>query len=336
MNKTIYKETIVSTEEILTAASSTDMYLTNTLSSEIAMESLEEKWEKAGIGNAFIFGKVMSTNTDLLLELLQLSLPEMEIEGISTADSEASIKTSIDAHGVRLDIIVRDYSGRSYNIEMQLRNEKNIPQRMRYYSGSLDQVSLKPGESYSKLKDTVILFITPFDPFDRMRYRYTFRNICLEEEERLELGDGTTKVILNAAGKNGEIPPALTDFLNLVIGIYMPGSSSYADRVQKQVQIAKHNSTWRSEYMNWEMTLAVERDKGKAEGFKEGETLRDIRLIMDKSALGQSEEKISIDILTDISYVHEICSIISSFGNTPPKPEDVLEKYLKKQRTKNK
>ena len=42
-------------------------------------QTAEERWNSAGIGNAFIFGKVMSANPDLLLELLQISLPEMEI-----------------------------------------------------------------------------------------------------------------------------------------------------------------------------------------------------------------------------------------------------------------
>ena len=42
-------------------------------------QTAEERWNSAGIGNAFIFGKVMSANPYLLLELLQISLPEMEI-----------------------------------------------------------------------------------------------------------------------------------------------------------------------------------------------------------------------------------------------------------------
>ena len=29
---------------------------------------------------------------------------------------------------------------------MQFRNEENIPRRIRYYTGSLDQTNLKPGE----------------------------------------------------------------------------------------------------------------------------------------------------------------------------------------------
>ena len=98
--------------------------------------------KKAGIGNAFIFGKVMSTNTDLLLELLQLSLPELEIREISDAVQEVYLKTSIDAHGVRLDISVRDSRNRIFDVEMQLRDEKNIPRRIRYYTGTLDQTNL--------------------------------------------------------------------------------------------------------------------------------------------------------------------------------------------------
>ena len=96
MNKAIYMETILNAEEI--AASVTASASDHPLSPSATPQTLEEKWEKAGIGNAFIFGKVMSTNTDLLLELLQLSLPELEIREISDAVQEVYLKTSIDAH----------------------------------------------------------------------------------------------------------------------------------------------------------------------------------------------------------------------------------------------
>ncbi|MBP3881072.1 MAG: hypothetical protein J6E40_02690 [Lachnospiraceae bacterium] len=41
---------------------------------------------------------------------------------------------------------------------------------------------------------------------------------------------------------------------------------SFADRVQKQVYIARRNAKWRKEYMDWEMTLRNEREKGREEG----------------------------------------------------------------------
>ena len=175
----------------------------------------------------------------------------------------------MDAHGVRLDVITTDDQGRRIDVEMQMRDEKNIPRRMRYYEGSIDQATLEKGQNYNRLGDVVILFITPFDPFDAHGYyKYTFRNTCQEDKE-IVLDDGVTKVILNAAGHKGEITSELKEFLQLVAGNVDPAcypEGSFADRVQRQVHIARRNARWRKEYMDWEMTLRNEREKGREEG----------------------------------------------------------------------
>ena len=232
-------------------------------------ENAYEEWSTAGIGNTFLFGKVMTSNPNLLLELLQYSLPEFHIKQIENPEKEADVKLSIDAHGVRLDVITTDDRGRRIDVEMQMRNEKNIPRRMRYYEGSIDQTTLEKGQNYSKLGDVVILFITPFDPFDaRGNYKYTFRNTCQEDKD-LVLDYGVSKVVLNAAGHKGDITPELKEFLQLVAGNVDPthyAEGSFADRVQRQVHIARRNARWRKEYMDWEMTLRNEREKGREEG----------------------------------------------------------------------
>ena len=179
----------------------------------------------------------------------------------------------MDAHGVRLDVITTDDQGRRIDVEMQMRDEKNIPRRMRYYEGSIDQATLEKGQNYNRLGDVVILFITPFDPFDAHGYyKYTFRNTCQEDKE-IVLDDGVTKVLLNAVGHKGDIKSELKEFLQLVAGNvdsthYAEGS--FADRVQRQVHIARRNARWRKEYMDWEMTLRNEREKGREEGREEG------------------------------------------------------------------
>ena len=236
-------------------------------------ENAYEEWSTAGIGNTFLFGKVMTSNPNLLLELLQYSLPEFHIKQIENPEKEADVKLSIDAHGVRLDVITTDDQGRRIDVEMQMRDEKNIPRRMRYYEGSIDQATLEKGQNYNRLGDVVILFITPFDPFNEHGYyKYTFRNTCQEDKE-LVLDDGVTKVLLNAAGHKGDITSELKEFLQLVAGNvdsthYAEGS--FADRVQRQVHIARRNARWRKEYMDWEMTLRNEREKGREEGREEG------------------------------------------------------------------
>ena len=236
-------------------------------------ENAYEEWSTAGIGNTFLFGKVMTSNPNLLLELLQYSLPEFHIQQIENPEKEADVKLSMDAHGVRLDVITTDDQGRRIDVEMQMRDEKNIPRRMRYYEGSIDQATLEKGQNYNRLGDVVILFITPFDPFNEHGYyKYTFRNTCQEDKE-LVLDDGVTKVLLNAAGHKGDIKSDLKEFLQLVAGNvdsthYAEGS--FADRVQRQVHIARRNARWRKEYMDWEMTLRNEREKGREEGREEG------------------------------------------------------------------
>ena len=236
-------------------------------------ENAYEEWSTAGIGNTFLFGKVMTSNPNLLLELLQYSLPEFHIKQIENPEKEADVKLSMDAHGVRLDVITTDDQGRRIDVEMQMRDEKNIPRRMRYYEGSIDQATLEKGQNYNRLGDVVILFITPFDPFDAHGYyKYTFRNTCQEDKE-IVLDDGVTKVLLNAVGHKGDIKSELKEFLQLVAGNvdsthYAEGS--FADRVQRQVHIARRNARWRKEYMDWEMTLRNEREKGRQEGREAG------------------------------------------------------------------
>ena len=79
--------------------------------------------------------------------------------------------------------------------------------------------------------------------------------------------------IKNAAGHKGDITQELKEFLQLVAGNADPTryeEGSFADRVQCQVHIARRNARWRKEYMDWEMTLRNEREKGREEGREEG------------------------------------------------------------------
>ena len=98
-------------------------------------------------------------------------------------------------------------------------------------------------------------------------------------------------------------------------------AGTYADRVQKQVDIAKRNSVWRREYMNWEMTLSIERDKGR----HEGEMLNSIRLILSKLSKGTTEEVIADEIERDVTFVHLINSLSETMDSPPP--EAVFNAY---------
>ena len=81
--------------------------------------------------------------------------------------------------------------------------------------------------------------------------------------------------------------------------------------------------------MNWEMTLLVERDKGraegKAEGRTEGDTLRLIRQILLKLGKGKSEDLIASEVEEDTAVVHQFASIAA--GMDDPNPEKILKVY---------
>ena len=64
--------------------------------------SAYEEWSTAGIGNTFLFGKVMTSNPNLLLELLQYSLPEFHIKQIENPEREAE-KERAEAEKKRAD-----------------------------------------------------------------------------------------------------------------------------------------------------------------------------------------------------------------------------------------
>ena len=186
------------------------------------------------------------------------------------------------------------------------------------------------------------------------RQIHKLANICIENNE-LELCDGSSKIVLNATGNTGAISPELKGFLDLVIGINKnkdpeeneeKQGMTYADRVQEKVRIAKLNSSLRREFMNWEMTLLVERNKGhdeghaeglaegraegraaegRAEGLSDGEVLKLVKQVRKKLSLHQSEEKIADDLVEDISLVHTICELITQMPDE--NDESVLQEY---------
>lgn len=273
------------------------------------IEEMSSEWAQAGISNAFLFGKIMTTEPDLLLELLQHSLPEMNISSIHEIGREVDINLSIDSHGVRLDVLAKDNTGRSIDIEMQLKDEKDIPKRMRYYSGAIDQTILEKGIDYGMLSDTVVLFITLFDPFGKKLIRYSFRNLCLEDKD-LELGDGTTKIILNAVGTEGHASEELKGFLKLVAGNVEIKKNSFAGRVQERVMIARKNPEWRRQYMDWKMTLLSEREKGRAEGRAEGTILERIDMVERKIKRGLDLPEIADAMEKDIETIRPIWDAI--------------------------
>lgn len=106
---------------------------------------------------------------------------------------------------IRLDAWAESMDNRQFDAEMQNDSSSDsIPKRIRYYQGLLDTPVLKAGKQtkYRELPSTVIIFITQEDIFHKDLAKYTFME-QYEEVQGLHLEDGTTKIFLNMASKNG-------------------------------------------------------------------------------------------------------------------------------------
>ncbi|WP_407434970.1 Rpn family recombination-promoting nuclease/putative transposase [Treponema sp.] len=138
----------------------------------------DEKWDNATLANNFIFYKVMRNHPEACKHLIELLLKirvnSMEIHG------EEVIDIDHDAKGIRLDVFVKE-NNRMYDIEVQVVNTKELPERARYYQGLMDLDSLKSGQKYRELPDSHIIFLCLEDIFKNGLPVSTFENICLED-----------------------------------------------------------------------------------------------------------------------------------------------------------
>ena len=170
--------------------------------------------------------------------------------------------------GVRLDVWAGDDSGKLYDIEVQTTDQKNLAKRLRYYQTAIDVSTLSKGSDYNDLPDTFIIFFCPFDYVKAGLPMYTFKTMCTEKE-RLQLPDGTTKVILNSKAAGKEKNPELKAFLE-----YMNGKKSentFVKELERRIVEIKHNDQRRHDYMIMTAFEADAKRMGRQEGIAQGE-----------------------------------------------------------------
>ena len=153
--------------------------------------------------------------------------------------------------GVRLDVYLKD-EDKAIDVELQSYPQKALGKRMRYYQSMVDCDCLMKGQPYTKLKESYILFICKFDPFlDETKSgfglpRYTFRNICVENNS-VNLDDKTVKVVYNAKAYGSVEDPKVRALLRF-IQTNEPGEDDFSKRLSEFVEKAKKNEKFRKEF----------------------------------------------------------------------------------------
>lgn len=131
-----------------------------------------------------------------------LGEPGIELEEVKV---EHVVLNREGKRAIRLDAWAKDRDSRQFDMEMQ--NDSggdDLKKRSRFYQALLDAPILKSGKEtkYRDLPYSVIIFITQDDIWKEDLAKYTFTEQC-EEVPGLRLNDGTAKIFLNMASKNG-------------------------------------------------------------------------------------------------------------------------------------
>ena len=228
----------------------------------------EQLWENLKISNDFMFAKVMR-NPELCKEMLERLL-DIQIDHIEYTEEQKVSDISKDSKSVRLDVYLKDEKGTVYNVEIQTTSNRNFPKRTRYYAGMIDLNAIEKGADYSELPQSFVIFICTFDAFGKGRWRYTFENMCKEDNDVL-LEDGTAKIFFNTDGTKGNISEDTKNILKFIAN--NTAEDDFTKKLEQEVQKIKENKEWQVEYMT---LLMREREKYK-EGVAEGEIIGEIR-----------------------------------------------------------
>ena len=222
--------------------------------------------DRLTLSNDFLFKHVMLRKRickHILEELLHT-----EIADITYLEAEQTIDVYPDSHGIRLDVRIADAANTHYNLEMQVKNNKNphtkafvLPKRSRYYQALLDIDLLQQGQEYDLLPPTYVIFICVFDFFAKGNYVYTFKKRCLENLE-LELQDEATTMLLNTKGTHGDISKDIKSFYDYVNNHIV--NSDFTKQIDDEISYLKLDTKVRREYMLMEARLLDERREGEA------------------------------------------------------------------------
>mgnify|MGYP004510106277 FL=1 len=217
-----------------------------------------QKWDRLTFADNYIFCKVMETNPDICTEMLELLL-NIKIDRIEMPETERTMKAVFNSKGIRLDVYVKDGTGRCFDIEIQTSVEKelSLPKRTRYYQGLIDVDSVFAGTKYKDLNETYVIFLCLGDAFGFGLPVYTFENTCVENS-KIKMNDGTHKIFFNAEKYDTMKSEELKAFFKYLCG--KKPTSNFSEKLSAIVERLKMNARWRHEYMTLQDEIELQAD----------------------------------------------------------------------------
>ena len=270
----------------------------NKMTEDEKREFFRKKFLNSTIQNDFMFCQVMQDET-ICTKVLNILLKDFfDIGTIKVTTPHATIENHPELKFVRLDVLATDETGNSYDIEMQVVNRKNIAKRMRAYQVAVDMSKMQKRIDYNSLTNTVIIFITPFDPFGVGLPFHFFEQHSFTFNKDVKMTDGTYKVVFNTSAYKDVKNEKLRELLKF----FETGEATedVAKEMQMRVSEIKRDSMIFENFFSTFASITDARNDGIEEGRAEGirttaKNLLSIGLPIDKieQATGLSQEEIA-------------------------------------------
>ena len=263
-----------------------------------------KSFDDLDITDPIMFGLVFS-NKHIAKPFIE-HLLGIKIDHLETPIPEAVLSYDAEHKGVRYDVYARETNEqgetiRSFDLEMQMVDTKERPQRARYYQSVGDGVALSKGGYYTDLKEQYIIFLCPMDIFKRGLPVYHFENRA-REDSSITLNDHTFKNFYNFN--------KYEDFTNPVVKAYMKyfatrnADSRETETINDQVSFYKADTLIRNKYMTYEFDLHESKEEGRAEGRVEGKAEgiaeANAKALAEKKAMakGLREDGVPVEIIS--------------------------------------
>ena len=221
-------------------------------------------FEKLTCSDNFMFAKVME-EPELCKSVLEILLG-IKIGKLSYPEPEKTIQTAPDARGIRLDVHTAD-GKHEFDIEMQTTLYKDLRKRSRYYQSLMDVDYLLKGNTYSKLKENIVIFICLGDLFKQGLPVYTFENTC-RENNSVKLEDKTLKVFYNCSKWMDIGSKEQAEFLKFLLTDN--AESSLCKKLKEREKRIKMTARAYKEYMDYCEITQGYYNTGKEDGYKQG------------------------------------------------------------------
>ena len=270
--------------------------------------------EELNLLDDFLMGSVLSypgIGPEVCRRMVSIIL-NREIKQIRIIPQKVYFGADTDKHGIRLDVYAEEKAddlNTVYDIEPDKDGRDSLrlalPKRARFYHAKIDADSLASGEDYGELKNVIVIFICPYDPFQLNRMVYTIKSCCVEEPA-LVYEDGARTIFLYTKGIKGN-PPAELQRLLQYLEDSREENAKDADlmAIHQMVQKVKHDREVSLEYMKiFERERLIRED-----GYASGTEAELVEIIRRKQQKGLSADDIAEWLELDKEYVEKVMKL---------------------------